>query len=122
MSTENFEGSTENTKNDRKSKRYRVGWASRVMLPDRRIVAARTKDVSEGGIAFELDEAIPLGAHVNIELNPWHEGVQYAIRAKVVITYNMIMSGDSGFSHGLKFTFIPSEQLQQLKKFFKSMD
>ena len=109
-------------KNERQSQRFKVGWPSRVLLPGKRIVSARTKDVSIGGVGFELDEEVAIGTSVNIELSPWVNGQRYVIRAKGAITYNMLKGGDAGFSHGLKFTFIPPDQMEQLKDILKSLE
>jgi c-di-GMP-binding flagellar brake protein YcgR len=106
----------------RKHKRYRVSWATRVLFADKRIVSARTKDVSAGGLGFEFGEQIPQGTEINIEINPHVKGKQYQIRAKGVITYNMIMSGNSGFTHGLKFSFIPREHFEDLTEILKGFD
>jgi c-di-GMP-binding flagellar brake protein YcgR len=105
----------------RKSPRIKVNWSSRVLMPDRRIVAARTKDVSEGGLGFELEESLVVGAEVNIELTPWSKGKQYLIRAKCVVTYSMLMAGNAGFSYGVKFSFVPPDQLTQLKQIIKEI-
>jgi hypothetical protein len=106
----------------RKSARYKVSWATRLLLSDKRIVAARTRDVSAGGVGFEYSEQLPIGAELNIELSPWLKGKQYVIRSKGVITYNMVLSGNSGFSHGLKFTMIPREQFEQLSEILKMLE
>ncbi|MGH1486370.1 MAG: PilZ domain-containing protein [Cellvibrionaceae bacterium] len=106
----------------RKSKRYKVSWATRLLFADKTIVAARTRDVSSGGVGFEYDQQIPIGEEVNIEFSPMIQGKQYIIRAKGVVTYNMILSGSSGFSHGLKFTLIPRDQFDQLAEVLKSFD
>lgn len=112
----------EDKRSERKSQRFKVGWPSRVLLPGKRIVAARTKDISVGGVGFELDEGVPVGTNVNIELTPWVNGQQYVIRAKGSITYSMLKGGDAGFSHGIKFTFVPPEQMDQLKKILKTLE
>ena len=106
----------------RKSKRYTVSWSTRLLFADKRIVPARTRDISSGGIGFEYEEQIPVGTEVNIEVSPMIKGKQYVIRAKGVITYNMIMSGNSGFSHGLKFTLVPKEQFEQLSQILQAFD
>lgn len=106
----------------RQSKRFKVNWSSRVLLPDRRIIAARTRDVSIGGAGFELDEGVAVGTEVSMELTPWSGGKQYTIRAKCVITYSMILSGNLGFSHGVRFAMVPPEQLAQLKKILSALE
>ena len=106
----------------RNSKRFKVSWATRLLLPDKRIVAARTRDVSSGGIGFEYGDQLPIGTELNVELSPWSSGKQYIIRAKGVVTYTMILSGSSGFSHGFKFTMIPREQFEQLAEILKVME
>ena len=108
-------------KNGRQSQRFKVSWPSRVLLPGKRILSARTKDVSIGGVGFELDEGISVDTDINIELSPWMNGRQYTIRAKGVVTYNMLLAGGAGFSHGIKFTFVPPEQLADLKSILKSL-
>lgn len=105
----------------RRSERFVVSWPSRILLPDGRILAARTKDVSEGGVGFELDEALPVGTQISMELSPWVAGKQQVIRAKCAVTYNMILAGNSGFSHGVKFTAIPNEYAETLKSVLKSL-
>jgi hypothetical protein len=106
----------------RKSQRFKVKWPSRVLLPDRRIIAAKTRDVSSGGVGFELDESLPVGSELSIEISPWSAGKQYVIRAKCVVTYSMILSGNAGFSHGVRFSFIPPDQLAQLKQVLKALE
>jgi hypothetical protein len=106
----------------RKSQRFKVSWASRVLMPDRRIIAARTKDVSAGGVGFELSEQLPVGSDISMELSPWVGGKQYSIRAKCVVTYSMILAGSVGFSHGVRFSMIPDDQLASLKKVIKSLE
>ncbi|MFT5420129.1 MAG: c-di-GMP-binding flagellar brake protein YcgR [Candidatus Endobugula sp.] len=105
----------------RKSLRVKVNWSSRVLTPDRRILAARTKDVSEGGLGFELQEGLAVGAECNIELTPWSKGKQYLIRAKCIVTYSMLMASNAGFSHGVRFSFVPPDQLADLKKIIKEI-
>lgn len=106
----------------RKSKRYNVSWASRLLFADKRIVAARTRDISSGGLGFEYAEQIPIGTEINVECSPMVKGKQYVIRAKGVITYNMVLSGDAGFSHGLQFTLIPKEQFEHLAEILKNLE
>ncbi len=106
----------------RKAQRFKVNWASRVLLPDKRILAARTRDVSVGGVGFDLDEGVPVGGEVSIELAPWLKGRQLIIRAKCVITYSMILAGNAGFSHGVRFSNIPEEHLKTLKMVIKSLE
>ena len=106
----------------RKNKRHRVSWATRLLFPNKQIVPARTKDVSAGGVGFEYEQKLAVGQEVSIELSPWMSGKQYTIRAKGVVTYNMIMSGNNGFSHGLKFTMIPKKQFEQLAEILKSLE
>jgi hypothetical protein len=106
----------------RQSQRYKVSWPSRLLFADKRIVAIRTHDVSSGGIGFEYGQQLPVGQEVSVEVSPWIRGKQYAIRAKGVVTYNMILSGNSGFSHGLKFTQIPLDQFEQLTEILASLE
>jgi c-di-GMP-binding flagellar brake protein YcgR len=106
----------------RKHKRYIVSWATRILFADKRIAHARTRDVSAGGVGFEFEEQIPNGTEINIEITPLVKGNQYQIRAKGVITYNMIMAGNSGFTHGLKFTFIPRDHFEELTQILKDFD
>ena len=105
----------------RKSQRFKVNWASRLMLPNKKIVRVRTRDISSGGIGFEYEYQLAAGTEVNIEMTPMIKGKQYNIRAKGVVTYNMILSGTSGFSHGLKFTLVPKEHFEQLSEILKDM-
>jgi len=112
----------EERSSSRKSRRFNVGWVSRILLPGRRILPARTRDVSLGGVGFVLKESIPVGQEVNIELSPLVKGKQYTIRAKGNITFNMIMSGDGGFSHGLRFTLIPKDQFASLQEVLRSLE
>lgn len=109
------------SKEERKAVRYRVNWSARIMLPDRRIVPARTRDVSEGGFGFVMDEQVQVGTNVNIEATPWIDGQQLVIRAKGEITYSMLMSAGSGFSLGLKFTLVPPEHKKALNKALKQL-
>ncbi len=106
----------------RKSKRFKVSWSSRLLFPDKRIVAARVRDVSSGGVGFEYQDQIPVGKDVNIEFSPCVKGKQYLIRAKGVVTFSMIMAGSAGFTHGLKFTLIPREQFEQLTEILKAFE
>jgi len=106
----------------RKSQRFKVNWASRILLPDKSIVAARTRDVSVGGIGFDLDHGIPVGEEVSIELAPWLKGKQLIIRARCVVTYSMILGGNAGFSHGVRFSNIPEEHLKTVKMVIKSLE
>ncbi|MEO0444297.1 MAG: PilZ domain-containing protein [Pseudomonadota bacterium] len=105
----------------RKSKRFKVNWLSRVLLPDKKIVRVRTRDVSVGGVGFEYEQQLTKATEVNIEMSPIVKGKQYTIRAKGVVIYNMILSGNSGFSHGLKFTLIPKQHFEQLSSILKQL-
>ena len=107
---------------ERKSRRFKVSWPSRVLMPDRSIVAARVKDVSDGGVGFEFAEQLPIGSEVSIELSPWHKGRQYTIRAKCSVVYSMLLAQSVGFSYGAKFFMIPDDQLAQLKLIMKGLD
>ncbi|MBX2807408.1 MAG: PilZ domain-containing protein [Cellvibrionaceae bacterium] len=106
----------------RKSKRYRVSWASRILLPNKRIVAAKVKDVSMGGVGFEVDEPLTKGMSVSVELRPWSQGKRYVVRAKGVITYSMIRSASVGFGCGFKFTSIARDQFDDLTAILKRLD
>lgn len=106
----------------RESKRYKVNWSSRLLFPDRRIVSARVRDVSAGGVGFEYESQIPNGTEVNVEFSPMIAGKKYLIRAKGMVMFSMILSGSSGFSHGLKFTMVPREQFAQLAEILKSFE
>jgi hypothetical protein len=105
----------------RRSPRFKVNWSSRALMSDKRIVAIRTRDVSVGGIGFECGESLPVGSDVNVELTPWMGGKKYVIRAKCIVTYNMLLAGNAGFSHGVRFTYVPPEQLEDLKMVLKSL-
>lgn len=106
----------------RKNPRFKVNWPSRALLPGKRIVAIRTKDIAVGGVGFESGESISVGAEVNVELTPWVGGREYVIRAKCVITYTMLLAGNAGFSYGARFTYVPPEQLENLKMVLKSLE
>jgi hypothetical protein len=106
----------------RKSPRFKVNWPSRALLPGKRIIAIRTKDVSIGGVGFESGESMVIGSEMNIELTPWVGGREYVIRAKCIITYNMLLAANAGFSHGVRFTFVPPDQLENLKMVLKSLE
>lgn len=114
--------SDEDVHQRRKNKRYKVNWGSRLLLPGKRIVASRVRDVSSGGVCFEYDQQLPVGQEVNIEMNPMIKGKPYSIRAKGVVTFNMILSGNNGFSHGLKFTFVPKEQFEHLAEIISGLE
>ncbi|MFT7388236.1 MAG: hypothetical protein ACI8VC_001481 [Candidatus Endobugula sp.] len=105
----------------RRNPRFKVNWSSRALMADKRIIAVRTKDVSVGGVGFECGESLPVGSNVSIELTPWVGGKKYAIRAKCLVTYNMLLAGNAGFSHGVRFTFVPPKQLEELKIILKSL-
>ena len=106
----------------RKSKRYKVSWPARLLFANRRIVPARVRDVSLGGVGFEYGESIAVDAEVNIELSPMFKGKQYLIRAKGVVTYSMILASGSGFSYGLKFTYISRDQFEDYIKILRVLD
>lgn len=105
----------------RKSERYRVNWPSRILLPNKAIVAVRTRDVSAGGIGFEMAQRLPDGTEVSIELSPCAGGKQYVLRAKCQIMYSMLLANGEGFSHGAKFSMIADDQLQTLKGILKRL-
>lgn len=115
-------GDAKTSARQRKSPRFKVDWPSRALLPGKRIIAIRTKDVSVGGVGFESGESMAVGSEVNIELTPWVGGREYVIRAKCVITYNMLLAANAGFSHGVRFTYVPPEQLDNLKMVLKSLE
>ena len=115
-------GDAKTSARQRKSPRFKVDWPSRALLPGKRIIAIRTKDVSLGGVGFESGESMAVGSEVNIELTPWVGGREYVIRAKCVITYNMLLADNAGFSHGVRFTYVPPEQLDNLKMVLKSLE
>ena len=106
----------------RKSKRYKVSWPTRILFPSKKIMPARTKDVSSGGVGFEYKDKLPVGQELSLEFSPWLNGKQYVIRAKGVVTYTMIMSGSNGFSHGFKFTMIPKEQFEALSEILRFLE
>lgn len=106
----------------RQSKRYKVNWSARLLLPDRRIESARVRDVSSGGVGFEYPDQLRDGTEVSIEFSPMIQGKKYLIRAKGVVMFSMILSGTSGFSHGLKFSLVPREQYAQLTEILKSFE
>jgi len=105
----------------RSNPRFKVNWSSRALMADKRIISVRTKDVSLGGVGFECGESLPVDSSVNLELTPWVGGKKYVIRAKCLVTYNMLLAGNAGFSHGVRFTFVPPEQLEDLKIVLKSL-
>lgn len=107
---------------ERRSQRFKVSWPSRVLMPNQEIVAARTKDVSAGGVGFELIEQLPLGAEISIELSPWHNGQQHIIRARCTIMYSMLLAKSAGFSHGAKFSVISADQMSRLKVLMKGLE
>ena len=78
--------------------------------------------MSSGGVGFEYDKQLAVGQELNIEFNPWLEGKEYTIRAKGVVTFNMVMKGSTGFSHGLKFPFIPRDQFDRLAEVLKALE
>lgn len=118
MSIETGNGSS----HERKSQRYKICWSSRVLMPDHKIVAARARDVSVGGVGFESAEPLAMGAEISIELSPWHKGQQHVIRAKCIIVYSMLLAQSAGFSHGAKFSMIPADQLARLKSIMRGLD
>lgn len=103
----------------RQSKRYSVSWVSRILLPGKRVIAVKVKDVSTGGLGFEADEQLSKGQEISIEFSPWFQGRQYVIRAKGVVTYSMIRSGSTGFVYGIKFTAIARDQFDTLTDILK---
>lgn len=106
----------------RQSKRYKVNWSSRLLFPDKRIEPARIRDVSSGGVGFEYPNQIPEGTEISVEFAPMIQGKKYLIRAKGEIMFSMILSGSSGFSHGLKFTLVPREQFAELTEILSSFE
>jgi len=105
----------------RKQKRFKVNWSSRLLFSDRSLHVARVRDISSGGLGFEFGEQLPNGTKLNIEFSPLINGKKYLIRAKGEVMFSMILSGSSGFSHGLKFTLIPRDQFEQLSEILKSI-
>jgi hypothetical protein len=104
----------------RQNKRYNVNWSSRLLFADKRIVSARVRDVSSGGVGFEYAIQIPNGTEVSVEFSPMVVGKKYLVRAKGLIMFSVIMSGNLGFSHGLKFTLISRDQFAQLAEILES--
>ena len=105
----------------RRDPRFKVNWPSRALLPDKRILGVRVRDVSVGGVGFDCTESLSVGSSVNIELTPWFGGKKCVIRVKCVVTYNMLLAGNAGFSHGVRFTDVQSGQLDDLKMVLKSL-
>jgi hypothetical protein len=101
--------------------RFKVNWPARALLPDKRILGIRVRDVSVGGVGFECAESVPMGSGVNIELTPWVGGKKLVIRVKCVVTYHMLLAGNAGFSHGVRFTDVQPKQLEDLKMVLKSL-
>lgn len=125
LKTENLtsgEAEVKTSAQQRKSPRFKVNWPSRALLSGKRIIAIRTKDVSIGGVGFESAESMVVGSEVSVELTPWVGGREYVIRAKCIITYNMLLAANAGFSHGVRFTYVPPEQLEDLKMVLKSLE
>ena len=106
----------------RKNKRYNVHWSARVLISGRGISVARVKDVSLGGVGFVFSDSLSQGQELSIEMSPWASGKNHTIRAKGVITYNMMKGGDAGFIHGMKFTYIPKEQFEVLAGILKDLE
>lgn len=105
----------------RRDPRFKVNWPSRALLPDKRILGIRVRDVSVGGVGFDCAESLPIGSNVNIELTPWFGGKKCVIRVKCVVTYNMLLAGNAGFSHGVRFTDVQPGQLDDLEMVLKSL-
>lgn len=107
--------------NRRKHKRHKVNWPCRLLFPNKTIVNARVKDISEGGVGLEVLQKIPDGQQLSFEMRPMVLGKQYLIRAKGEVTFAMILGGSNGFSQGLRFTMIPEVHQKELAALIKAL-
>jgi len=103
----------------RKHERHTVHWPCRLLMSDKTIVAAQVKNVSFGGVGIEVPQMIPVGQSLSIEMRPMVAGRSFLIRAKVEVSFSMILSGGSGYSKGLRFTLIPEEHDKALQEIVK---
>lgn len=98
---------SEEEKERRFYKRYRVSWLGRVAIPGDAVYSGRVKDISLGGLFIELASiSIPKNTPVLLEFRPYHRGKTFTLRAKGKVTFIAVLSNNRGVGHGIQFTHI----------------
>ena len=108
---------TDDPRDKRRFERYAVRWKLRFASPELSC-DGRTADISQNGLSFHSDIAIPHAAKARIslrlppgKLHPYgHE-----LSADVRVVYS-VLQGKSGFRIGLEFTHIEEKSAATLSK------
>ena len=110
---------TDNPKDKRRFERYAVRWKLRFTSQDSALSCdGRTADVSQTGLSFHSDIAIPrsVKAVISLLLPPGKQHPHgYELSADVRVIYS-VLQGKSGFRIGLEFTRIEEKSAAILSK------
>ena len=87
---------------DRKTSRYPSHGRAQVALPDGRIVGGHTLDLSPGGVAILLTDAIPSGVTYLLRFEVPINGTTHVVTAKARLVYG-VFAGNKGFRAGFSF-------------------
>ena len=87
---------------ERKASRYPSHGRAQVALPDGRIIGGHTLDLSPGGVAVLLTDAIPSGFTYLVRFEVPINGTIHVIVTKSRLVYG-VFAGDKGFRAGFAF-------------------
>jgi len=81
------------------------------MARDRQLQNVLINEIAVGGVAIQAQQALPVGADVNLEFNVKYRGENERIRAKTKVLYCRIQSGSKGVVLELKIVFCAKEEM-----------
>ena len=87
---------------ERKTSRYPSHGRAQVALPDGRIVGGHTLDLSPGGVAILLTDAVPAGFTYLLRFEVPINGSTHVVVAKSRLVYG-VFAGSKGFRAGFAF-------------------
>lgn len=103
---------------DRKYKRVHVDWKVGIIQSNNKMVFARIRDVSEGGVYVVSDYGADKGKEFKIVFQIQEQDKFHTIRAKAKIVYVSIGQGDV-YGLGMQFSWIEPKGLKVLKQFVR---
>ncbi len=95
--------------------RFLVHWQSRIMTLDRRVHQALIDQIAADGLAIRTEQALSIGADVNIEFHVKYRDNKERIRAKTKVIYCRILAASQGALLELKFSGISKEEMHIYK-------
>jgi c-di-GMP-binding flagellar brake protein YcgR len=94
--------------------RYPLHGRAQVALPDHRVLAARTLDISEGGVCIITEETISVGATYPLRFEISVNGKVHVIMASGKAVYGVFAS-QGGFRVGFQFMESDPDRKQLIK-------